>query len=106
VEDGVSCVPVIVKRCMEGWRASLIVLGCEEEDWLAGLCPRVGLEPACTPLPKIIAGRVAVCVPGVAVGDGEDGASWIWFPLIRERMGQKEGGEGFVFENTAALREV
>ena len=49
---------------------------------------------------------MAVCVPGIAVGDGKDGASWIWFPLIRESMGQKEGGEGFIFENTPALREV
>ncbi|KAF8220254.1 hypothetical protein L208DRAFT_1382713 [Tricholoma matsutake] len=28
-----------------------------------------------------------------ALGDRGDGALWIWFPLIRESMGQKEGGD-------------
>lgn len=114
MEDGVSCVLVIVKRCMEGWRVRWTGLGCEEEDWLAGLAAQVGPEPACTLLPRIIAGRVAVVFLALL---------WVrermvLHGLIRESMGQKEGSDsgngdnalgmplGFIFENSAALREV
>jgi hypothetical protein len=73
MEDRVSCVPVIVERCMEGW-LDWVGLCRWEEDWLIGLCAQVRLEPACKLPHKGILERVVVFLVGVAVGDRGDGA--------------------------------